>query len=312
MDGKPLPRGQRLASLADRQHGVVSIRQLRRLGHSHSSVEKAVAAGRLHRLHHGVFAVGHTNLSLEGRCLAAVLGSGPSSLLSHYSAGWLLGLISTRPVPVHVTTPVPRKRRDAVRIHHSRTLIDVDRTLERGIPVTSVARTALDLAAVVRFRNLRRLIRRSEELRVFDLADFRLVLARNRGHRGAYQLDRALGIYEPPRLTRSELEREFLALVERDGLGSPITAFNVAGYELDVYWPELRFAVELDVYATHGTHEPFEEDRLRDEDLKLAGVELTRVTGRRLEREPRQVMERVARLLEQRRVQLGSGTWVSG
>jgi very-short-patch-repair endonuclease len=158
------------------------------------------------------------------------------------------------------------------------------------MPVTSVARTALDLAAAVRFRNLRRLVRRSEELRVFDLDDFRSVLARNRGHRGAFHLDRALGLYEPPRLTRSELEREFLALVERDGLGSPVTAFNVAGYELDIYWPDLRFAVELDVYATHGAHEPFEEDRQRDEDLKLAGVELTRVTGRRLEREPRQVM----------------------
>lgn len=312
MDGKPLPRGQRLASLADRQHGVVSIRQLRRLGYSHSSVEKSVAAGRLHRLHQGVFAVGHTNLPLEGWCLAGVLASGPRSLLSHYSAGWLLGLISTRPVPVHVTTPVPRKRRDGVRIHHSRTLTAADRTLERGIPATSVARTALDLAEGVRFRTLRRVIRRSEELRVFDLADFRSVLARNRGHRGRAPLERAMDIYEPPCFTRSELEREFLALVERDGLGSPVTAFNVAGYELDIYWPDLRFAVELDVYATHGAHEPFEEDRLRDQELKLAGVELTRVTGRRLEREPRQVMKRIARLLDQRREQLGLGGWGSG
>jgi very-short-patch-repair endonuclease len=88
------------------------------------------------------------------------------------------------------------------------------------------------------------------------------------------------------------------------------TNFNAAGYELDVYWPELRFAVELDVYATHGAHEPFEEDRLRDEDLKLAGIESTRVTGRRLEREPRQVIERIVRLLDQRREQLGA--WDSG
>ncbi|HEY3491330.1 MAG TPA: hypothetical protein VGK43_00160, partial [Solirubrobacterales bacterium] len=79
---------------------------------------------------------------------------------------------------------------------------------------------------------------------------------------------------------------------------------NVAGYEIDIYWLELRFAVELDVYATHGGHESFEEDRRRDEDLKLAGVELTRVTGRRFEREPRQVVERIRRLLDQRREQL--------
>lgn len=309
MGYKSSAAGQQLAALAGRQHGVVSIRQLRRLGYSHRSVSRAVAAGRLHRLHHGVYAVGHTNLSLYGCCLAAVLASGPGSLLSHYSAGWLFGLISTRPIPVHVTTPVPRKRRGSVRIHHSRTLIEVDRALEQRIPVTSVARTALDLAAGVRFRTLRRLIRRSEELRVFDLYAFRSVLARNRGHRGALPLERALAIYEPPRFTRSELEREFLRLAEQMGLLRPVTAFVVAGYELDVYWPELRFAVELDVYATHGAHEPFEEDRRRDEELKLAGVELVRVTGRRLECEPRQVMERVARLLDQRRGQVGSGSW---
>lgn len=291
--------------LAKRQHGVVSIRQLRRLGYSTKATRRAVESGRLHRLHHGVYAVGHTNLSLEGRCLAAVLASGPRSLLSHYSAGWLLGLISTRPVPVHVTSPLPRKKRNRVRIHRSRTLIDADRTLGEGIPVTSVARTALDLAAGVRFRTLRRLIRRSEELRVFDLGEFRSVIDRNRGHRGRLPLERALAVYEPPRLTRSELEREFASSAERFGLPQPVTAFNVAGYELDVYWPDLRFAVELDVYATHGGHQSFEEDRRRDEDLKLAGVELTRVTGRRFEREPRRVMERVAALLDQRREQLG-------
>ena len=244
--------------------------------------------------------------------MAAVLASGPCSLLSHYSAGWLLGLISTRPIPIHVTTPVPRKRRGDFRIHRSETLVDADITLERNIPVTSVARTALDLASILRFRNLRRLIRRSEELRVFDLTEFRSILGRNQGHRGAAPLSRALAVYEPPRLTRSELEREFAALAEQMGLPAFATNFNDTGYELDVYWPELRFAVELDVYATHGAHEPFEEDRRRDEDLKLAGIELTRVTGRRLEREPRQVMERVARLLDQRRGQLGSGVWDSG
>lgn len=307
MSTKPLPRGQHLAALARRQHGVLSIRQLRRLGYSYSSVQRAAAAGRLHRLHHGVYAVGHTSLSLQGWCLAAVLASGSGALLSHCSAGWLLGLIPTRPVPIHVTTPVPRKRRGSIRIHHSRTLINTDRALEQGIPVTSVARTALDLAAVVRFRSLRRLLRRSEELEVFDLADFRSVLARNRGHRGAFPLERALAIYEPPRFTRSELEREFLRLVEEAVLPRPVTAFVVAGYELDVYWPELRFAVELDVYDTHGTHESFEEDRRRDEDLKLAGVELVRVTGRRLEREPRQAIERIGLLLDQRRGQLGLG-----
>src|SRR3982750_530310 len=309
MGSKALRRGHRLAALAHRQHGVGSIRQLQWLGYTHRSVQRAREGGRLHRLHQGVYAVGHTNISLEGRCLAGVLAAGRGALLSHYSAGWLLGLISTRPIPVHVTTPVPRRRRDAVRIHRSETLVEADRRMERGIPVTSVARTALDLAAILRFRNLRPLIRRSEALRVLDLADFRSTLPRNQGHRGAAPLSRALAIDEPPRFTRSELEREFVALAQKTGLPSFVTNVNAAGYELDVYWPELRFGVELDVYATHGAHEPFEEDRRRDEDLKLAGIELNRVTGRRFESEPRQVMERVGRLLEQGRQQLRPGVW---
>jgi very-short-patch-repair endonuclease len=307
MREKPLPRGQALAALAGRQHGVVSIRQWRRLGFSQMSVNRAVAAGRLHRLHRGVYAVGHTNITQLGWCLAGVLGSGSRALLSHYSAGWLLGLMTTRPIPVHVTNPVPRKRRAGVRIHHSRTLVDADRTLARGIPVTSVARTALDLAAGVRFRSLRRIVRRAEELEIFDLDAFHSVLARNRGHSGATPLRRALATYEPPRFTRSEFEREFVAAIEAAGLPRPSTNFVVAGHELDAYWPEFRFAVDLDVYATHGTHESFEEDRLRDEDLKLADVELTRVTARRFEREPTRVLERIRLLLEQRGQQLRGG-----
>lgn len=197
-------------------------------------------------------------------------------------------------------------------MHHSETLLFEDQALEDGIPVTSVARTALDLAALLDHRRLRRLLKRSEELKLFDLDAFESVLSRNRGHRGVAPLRRALALYRPPRFTRSGLEREFLALAERAGLPRPVTAYNEIGHELDVYWPELRFAVELDIFETHGTRESFEEDRLRQEDLKLAGIELTRVTGRRLEREPGRVLDRVIRLLEQRRRQLGIAPDLSG
>ena len=92
-------RHDALAELADRQHGVVSIRQLTGpLGYSRSAVDRAVRAGRLHRLYRGVYAVGHTNLSLHGQCLAAVLACGPDALLSHYSAAWLWGLTKTYPL----------------------------------------------------------------------------------------------------------------------------------------------------------------------------------------------------------------------
>jgi hypothetical protein len=282
------------------------VRQLRGvLGYSHSSVERAVQRGSLHRLHQGVYAVGHRDLSLYGKCLAAVLGCGPGALLSHWSAAWLWGVLSTSPIPIHVTTPIPRRSRPGLRIHRSRTLTDEDRASREGIPTTSVPRTALDLASRIRRRSLDRLLQGAEELRLVDLPEFEAVLTRNRGHRGAGPLQRALAVYGPAPFTRSGLERRFLELVAAAGLPRPATGFNEAGYELDVYWPDLRFAVELGVFETHGSRLSFEEDSVRHEDLKLVGVELIRVTGLRLGREPDRVLERVATLLERRRRELG-------
>lgn len=301
MRGKPQPPGQELSTLAKRQHGVVSIRQLRSLfGYSQDHVERLTTAGHLHRLHHGVYAVGHTDLSRHGRCLAAVLASGPGALLSHYSAAWLWGLSPTQPFPVHVTSPVQRAARRPILLHRSRTLTDADRALREGIPVTSVARTLLDQAALVRARDLRRLLKRSEEGRVFDLAAVQDVLGRNRGHRGTKRLRVAIRDYEPPPFTRSDFETCFYEAVLASGLPRPRVNFNVAGYEVDVYWPEHRFGVELDLYETHGTRDSFEDDRLRQEDLLLQGVGMIRVTGPRFEREPDAVLTRVARLLAER------------
>jgi Transcriptional regulator, AbiEi antitoxin len=301
MRSKALPRGQELAELARKQHGVVSVRQLRGLlGYSQASVERAAVAGRLHRIHRGVYSVGHTDVSPHGLCLAAVLSCGPRALLSHWSAAWLWGVLATSPVPHHVTTPLPRKPRPPIRLHHSRTLVDEDRALVAGIPVTSLPRTMLDQACTLGFSRLRRMLQRAEELGLFDLGPVERVLARNAGHAGCGALRRSIELYRPPRFSRSDLERDFLAAVVTAGLPDPMTNWVVLGYELDFYWPDHRFAVELDVFETHGTRESFESDRLRQEDLKLAGIELTRVTGLRLEREPRQVIDRVARLLEQR------------
>ncbi|HET7445849.1 MAG TPA: type IV toxin-antitoxin system AbiEi family antitoxin domain-containing protein [Solirubrobacterales bacterium] len=287
--------------MARRQHGVVSVRQLRqRFGYSQASVERLVAAGHLHRLYRGVYAVGHTDVSLHGQCLGAVLASGPDALLSHYSAAWLWGLTLTQPVPVHVTGPSPRANRLPIRIHRSRTLTNADRDLHEGIPVTSVSRTLLDQAALVRWRDLRRLLKRSEERKAFDLAAVHDVLGRNRGHRGTRRLRAAIRGYEPPPFTRSDFETRFYEAVLAAGLPRPSVNINVAGYEVDVYWPEQRFVVELDLFETHGTRDSFEEDRLRQEDLLLEGIGMTRVTGPRFAREPAAVLGRLSRLLAER------------
>lgn len=301
MRDEPQQRRRGLAKLAGCQHGVVSVGQLKTdLGWSRSAISRAVADGVLHRLHRGVYASGHTDVSDRGLCLAAVLTAGDGALLSHYSAAWLWGLRRGTPFPVHVVTPVARAQRDGFVLHRASHLHAEDRAEVGPVPVTSVARTLLDMAALLRPDPLRRMLQRAEELRLFDLRQVEAVLARNRGHSGRAPLQHAIDLYRPPRFTRSGLERDFLSAVERAGLPDPVTGWVELSYELDVYWPDHQFVVELDVFETHGTRESFESDRLRREDLKLAGIESIRVTGRRFEREPRQVVERVATLLSQR------------
>jgi hypothetical protein len=200
-----------------------------------------------------------------------------------------------------VTSPVPRKPRLPIRLHHSRILTGEDRALEENIPVTAVPRTLLDCAIRFRFSQLQRMLERGEELGLFDLEPVESLLDRSGRHAGRRRLRRAIALYAPVPFTRSDFETLFFEAVLEAGLLRPATNFVEAGFELDVYWPERRFAVELDTYATHGTNAAFERDHLRDEDLMLAGIELTRVTDVRFHREPEAVLERVGALLARRR-----------
>jgi very-short-patch-repair endonuclease len=179
-------------------------------------------------------------------------------------------------------------------------LEDPDRAVVDRIPVTAVPRTLLDMAGAIRFDWLERMVERSEELGLFDLRAVEGLLARTIGHHGHARLRRAVALYKPTSFTRSGLEKRWLELVLAAGFPQPRTNYVEEGFELDCYWPEYRFAVELDVFETHGTRAAFERDRKRQEDLLLAGIASTRVTGPRLEQEPDEVVRRVARLLAQR------------
>jgi hypothetical protein len=282
---------------------VISIRQLeQRLGFSHQAVERAVKAGRLHRIHHGVYAVGHRDLSLRGECLAAVLAVGPGAVLSCYSAGWLWGIWSGSPKPIHVTGPVPRHHPapSGITRHRARNLVDEDRALIDGIPVTSVARTQLDLAWKLRGDRIGRVLSRSEELGLLDLGAMHAVIERNRGHHGAKRLRYALAIYEPPIWSRSEFERIFVDRLVAAGLPRPATGWNELGHEIDVYWPERRFGIELDAYETHRTRQAFENDHERDLDFALAEVKTHRVSEQQFRRAPAKIVADVATLLRRR------------
>jgi very-short-patch-repair endonuclease len=304
----PISHGA-LAALAHQQHGVVSMAQLLRLGYSKDTMLEWVAAARLHRLHHGVYAVGHRRLTWHGRCWAAILGAEANqtdevvwpAVASHGSAAYLWGLYRYAPETIDVTAPIRRRAKRSFRVHFSSILVPEDRMDREGIPVTSVPRTLLDLAIRARPEQVDRLLERAEELELLDLVAVEALLDRAGGHRGRGRLRRSLALYEPdPAFTRSRFERLFLRLVRAAGLPAPSMNFNVDGYELDAYWPDLRFAVELDLFEIHGSRAAFERDRLRQEELKLLGIEMIRVTRPRLQGEPQTVLGNLAALLARR------------
>jgi len=178
-----------------------------------------------------------------------------------------------------------------------------DQALHEGVPVTAIPRTLLDFAAVDR-HYLGQALDNAHRLGLLDLIAIDELISRSKGFRGVARLQTALAIHRPTAFTRSGLERRFLELVRRTGLPPPVTNLFVEGYELDAYWPAERFAVELDTYDHHGTPDAFEADRLRQENLKLTGIEMTRITGVRMDREPKAIANRLRRLLTQRRREL--------
>jgi hypothetical protein len=227
------------------------------------------------------------------------------AVASHGSAAYLWGIYRFAPETIDVTAPIRRRATREFRVHFSSILAVEDRLEHEGMPVTSVPRLLLDLAIRSRPDHLDRLLERAEELELLDLRAVEDVLDRAGGHRGRGRLRRALALYQPdPSFTRSRFEKQFRRLVIAAGLPAPSMNFNFAGYELDAYWPDLRFAVELDLFETHGTRAAFERDHVRQEELKLLGVEMIRITRPRLLRDPAAVMRNLATFLERRRAEL--------
>jgi very-short-patch-repair endonuclease len=184
------------------------------------------------------------------------------------------------------------------------TLSAADRARSEGIPATAIPRTLLDIAETAPGRPLRNAIERSERLGLLDLGEIDALLLRSRGRAGTPALRAALEIYRDPAFTRSRAERLLLAALRGNGVKRPAVNTFVAGHEIDAYWQRERFAVEVDGWEFHRTRAAFERDPLRQEQLKLAGIDSIRITARRLEREPRAVAERIGTLLERRRGEL--------
>jgi very-short-patch-repair endonuclease len=260
---------------------VVSRGQLLDAGMSADTIDWQLRRGRLHRLHRGVYAVGHAAVTHEGRLLAAVLACGPSAVLSHRSAAGVWRLLRPEPAaPIDVTVTTGHRRpRAGIRVHHA----TVARRVRDGLPVTSPVRTLVDMAAT----GDRHLDRAVEQALIA-----RLVRSAELAATGSPALRNAAS--NDPHITRSEAERVLLGLIERAGLPPPQTNVRVAGHEVDAYWPHSRVVVEVDGFAFHAARHAFERDRLRDQRLAAAGLRVLRITWRQLIFSPEGVAVRLA------------------
>ena len=270
-----------IAVLAGRQHGVVALWQLVELGLSAGAVRTRVAAGKLHRVHRGVYAVGHRVLSMDGRRMAAVLACGRTAVASHRMATALHAILTSQ--ALEVTVPGRGERRvPGVLVHRTRRLHPADITAIEGIPSTSLGRTLIDYAEQATDRQVERACEQAEFLRIYDQAAIEASIARNPGRHGTKRLLAVIGKGElGTTLTRNELEEAFLAICDRIGTPRPLVNAWIpfpegGGAEVDFLWERERLIVEVDGFETHGTRRAFADDRRRDRRLKLLDYEIAR------------------------------------
>lgn len=256
-----------VARLATAPHGVFTANQLREAGVGRSVLTDRVAAGRLFRLHQGVYSVVPPKLlRIEGRWLAAVYACGEGAVLSHTAAAALWDLRTIPSGPIHVTIPTRagHRKRDGIVIHRSSTLLTSQTTLRRAIPVTKPARTLSDLRRLLPRNQFEAAARRAEKM----------------------HLDTG-GLLDPdPEPDATELERRLLALCRRHGRPKPRTQVIIGPYTVDFLWPEHHLIVEADSFEHHRPRSAFESDRARDAWLVARGYRVVRFTWRQLGDEP--------------------------
>jgi hypothetical protein len=277
-----------LAKVARVQHGIVTTKQLLEAGLTSAAISKRVRRGRLFRIHQGVYSLGHDGLNREARWMAAVLACGSGAALSHGAAAVHWGLLRPLDGPIDVTVPTQngRRRRRGVRVHRCGTLKAhfkttgfetrlAPMTVRNFIPVTTVARTLVDIRATLPPRLVRRAVRQAE---FFGLG------------LGEIKTDR----------TRSDLERYFLRLWGRGHRPPPEVNVPIDGMTVDFLWRDARLVVETDSYATHGGTVAFEEDHERELRLRRLGYAVHRFSELQLEVEPEAVVEDVVAALRAR------------
>ncbi len=265
-------------ALAEVQHGVVTRRQLLELGLHPQAIKHRVANGRLHGVHHGVYALGRPQLSTHGRWMAAVLSCGPGAVLSHLSAAALLGIHRGERRWIEISVPVPAQpRRAGIVVHRRASLTPAEVTRWHGIPVTSAVCTLIDLAARLPDDQVEAAVNRADKHGLTNPDALRSALDQLDPRPGVGTLRRILDRHTFS-LTDSQLERRFLRLARAAGLAQPETGVRLNGFKVDFYWPDLGLVVETDGLRYHRTPAQQARDRRRDQAHATAGLTPLRFT----------------------------------
>jgi predicted transcriptional regulator of viral defense system len=262
-----------IAAIAGRQRGLITSAQLAAVGLDTSAVAKRVAAGRLHSLYRGVYAVGHDRLSKEAQWLAAVLAAGEGAALSHLAAAAHWQMWRRRVPQIDVIVPGQRRARVGFRVHRVRNLDPRDVTTHQGIPITTPARTLVDLAQTLTAPQLTNVIHEAAYRNRFDEATTREAMGRARG-RDLTTLHTALQAHASGSAgTRSDLEDQFLETWQGP---EPLINTKVQGIEVDMHWPDQNLVIEIDGPG-HTRPRTRRDDARRDEILKAAGKTVVRI-----------------------------------
>jgi hypothetical protein len=267
--------------------------ELLRAGISVDEITQRVRSGLLIREYRGVYRVGHRAPSVEARYLAAVRAAGEGALLSGRAAGYLYGALKGSPPPAEVTTATERVI-PGLKTRRSRH-IAADATTRHGIPVTTVPRTLVDLAAVLSADELARACHEAGVRYGTTPRQVKAVLERIPNAPGAAKLRRV--IQGDTRVVLSELEAGFLRLLRENQLPLPQTNKPAGGHRVDCRWPQHALTVELDSYRFHNSRYAWEQDRLREREARGREDRFRRYTWGDVFEDPRATVTELRQLL---------------
>lgn len=289
-------RHERIAGVAARQRGRISRRQLLSIGIPDRAIYRLVASGHLIRLHRGVYAVGHAAPAPLAAETAALLACGEGAVLSHQTAARIRGILRREDNSIHVTVAGRHGATPAgIQVHRTSSLSPADIQIREGLPVSSTARTLLDLADVLDARDLEWAVDEAIQQRLVSLKALSRI-AGTSGRRGR-RLRRAVQRHRPSGVTKSVAEKRFRALIRAAGLPEPRTNVKLHGVEVDCYWPDSELVVEVDSFRWHSTRPKFEHDSRKGAKLVAHGLSVMRVTWYQMEDEPYAVVARTAQAL---------------